>query len=186
MNINYEIENSLKKLTLFYLFFIFFLPNVLFADTKVYFSPNGGCQDAVISEIHTAQNTVDIAMYFLTSREIAQELVKAKERKVTVRIVLDQGQETQNYSKSRYLIKRGFEVKYHIGPGIMHNKFALIDGKVLLTGSFNWTPTANEKNEENLLIITDKDLIKKYEERFEYLWKSSRKGSVSQDQTNEE
>ena len=179
-------KTNMKKMVLFYLFFIFFLPNTLLADTKVYFSPNGGCQDAIVSQISKAQRTIDIAMYYLTSREIAQELVKAKERKVTVRIVLDQGQETQNYSKSRYLIKRGFEVKYHIGSGIMHNKFALIDGKVLLTGSFNWTPTANEKNEENLLIITDKDLIKKYEERFEYLWKSSRKGTADHDQTNDE
>ncbi len=167
-------------------FFLLCISLSAYADTKIYFSPNGGCQQAVITEIGNAQYAIDIAMYYLTSREIAQELVKAKDRKVIIRIVLDQGQETQNYSKSRYLIKRGFEIKYHIGPGIMHNKFALIDGKVLLTGSFNWTPTANEKNEENLLIITDKDLIKKYEDRFEYLWKSSRKGFVSQDQTNEE
>ena len=111
-----------------------------FADTQVYFSPNGGCQNAIIVEIGKAQKTIDIAMYYLTSREIAQELVKAKERNIKVRIVLDQSQETQTYSKSRYLIKRGFEVKYHVGAGIMHNKFAVIDGKVLITGSFNWTP----------------------------------------------
>jgi phosphatidylserine/phosphatidylglycerophosphate/cardiolipin synthase-like enzyme len=125
-------------------------------------------------------------MYYFTSREIANELIRAKNRKVMVRIVLDQGQETKSYSKSRYLIKEGFEVRYHIGPGIMHNKFALIDGKELLTGSFNWTATANEKNEENLLILTDKDLIKKYEERFEYLWQSSRAGAVSTNQKSED
>ena len=55
----------------------------------------------------------------------------------------------------------------------MHNKFAVIDGRVLLTGSFNWTASADKRNEENLLIIMDKDLIKKYEERFVYLWRSS-------------
>ena len=125
-------------------------------------------------------------MYYLTSREIAQELVKAKDRNVNVRIVLDQSQETQNYSKSRYLIKRDFEVKYHTGPGLMHNKFAIIDGKVLITGSFNWTPTADQKNEENLLIMTDKDLIKKYQERFEYLWGRSRKGELREGQGDDE
>ncbi len=156
------------------------------ADTQVYFSPNGGCQDAITSEISKTQKTIDIAMYYLTSREIAQELVKAKDRNVKVRIVLDQSQETQTYSKSRYLIKRGFEVKYHVGPGLMHNKFAVIDGKVLITGSFNWTPTANEKNEENLLIMTDKELILKYQARFEYLWEHSRKVELREGQENEE
>jgi phosphatidylserine/phosphatidylglycerophosphate/cardiolipin synthase-like enzyme len=96
-----------------------------------------------------------------------------------VRIVLDKSQETQDYSKSRYLIKRGFEVKYYTGQGLMHNKFAIIDNEVLITGSFNWTPTADRKNEENLLIMTDRWLIKKYAERFEYLWKAGRKGEAS-------
>ena len=158
---------------------------ITFADTQVYFSPNGGCQNAVIAEIGKAQKTIDIAMYFLTSREIAQELIKAKDRKVIVRIVLDKSQETQNYSKSRYLIKRGFEVKYHTGPGLMHNKFAVIDNNVLITGSFNWTSTADQKNEENLLIITDKDLIRKYTDRFEYLWKMGRKGELKEGQGDE-
>ena len=165
---------------------LLFVSTFVYADTQVYFSPNGGCQDAIISEISKAQKTIDIAMYYLTSREIAQELVKAKDRNVRVRIVLDQSQETQTYSKSRYLIKRGFEVKYHTGSGLMHNKFAIIDGKVLITGSFNWTPTADQKNEENLLIMTDSELIKKYRERFEYLWDRSRKGELREGQGDEE
>lgn len=155
---------------------IFLIISILFAgaegcaDTRVYFSPDGGCQDVIISEIGRAGKSIDIAMYTFTSREIAEELVRAKDRGVRVRVVLDKGQETQTYSKSRYLIKRGFDVKYHAGSGIMHNKFAIIDGAVLITGSFNWTPTADRKNEENLLLITDPGIIKKYQERFEYLW----------------
>lgn len=167
---------KLMKITLgiISLFFVFLSP--VLADSKVYFSPNGGCQEAVVAEISKAQKTIDIAMYSFTSREIAQELVKAKDRKVKIRIVLDKGQKTENYSKSRYLIEKGFEVKYHNGDGLMHNKFSVFDGKVLITGSFNWTAGAESKNEENLLIMTDKYLIKKYEDRFDYLWKSSDKG----------
>lgn len=58
----------------------------------------------------------------------------------------------------------------------MHNKFAIIDGKVLINGSFNWTPTADKKNEENLLILTEQELIKMFLERFEYLWARGRTG----------
>jgi len=105
------------------------------ADIKVYFSPNGGCQEAVIREISKAQKSIDIAMYSFTTRDVAQALVEAKNRNVKVRIVLDKAQKNEHYSKSRYLISKGFDVKYHLGKGLMHNKFAVIDGTVLLTGS---------------------------------------------------
>jgi len=143
-------------------------------DIDVYFSPNGGCQQAVISAIKHANETIDIAMYYLSSREIAQALVQAHARQVRLRIVLDQGQEIESASKSSYLLKHGLDIKYHLGFGLMHNKFAIIDGKALITGSFNWTLTAQERNEENLLIIADKSTIEKYQERFEYLWNTSR------------
>ncbi len=159
-----------------FLFCIFFLATSLgrAQNIDVYFSPNGGCQQAVISEIRKATQTIDIAMYYLSSREIAQALVRAHDNNVRVRIVLDQGQEIESASKSGYLIKHGFQIRYHLGFGLMHNKFAIIDGKSMITGSFNWTLTAEERNEENLLVISDRKTIEKYEGRFDYLWNTSR------------
>lgn len=163
----------MKKILL--LWFFYGIPWLCQAgDIKVYFSPNGACQQAVIAEIKKAVGTMDIAMYYLTSGKIARALVDARQRHVNLRIVLDQSQEIEPASKSGYLIKHGFEIKYHLGFGLMHNKFAVIDGKVLMTGSFNWTSTAEEKNEENLLIITDQQTIERYKDRFEYLWHTSR------------
>ena len=163
----------MKKIVLFFIFYL--LPYLCMAQSiKVYFSPNGGCQQAVIAEIRKAAQTIDIAMYYFSSRDIVQALVKAQSNNARVRIVLDQSQEIGAASKSGYLVKHGFEVRYHMGFGLMHNKFAIIDGKSLITGSFNWTRTAEERNEENLLIITDPQIIEKYEERFNYLWKTSR------------
>ncbi len=159
-----------------FLFFIFYSGPWLCRGQEilVYFSPNGGCQQAVVSQIRKAAQSIDIAMYYLSSGDIARALVKARENNVRVRIVLDQGQEIEPASKSGYLVKHGFEIRYHLGFGLMHNKFAIIDGKSLITGSFNWTLTAEERNEENLLIITDAGTIEKYEERFNYLWDTSR------------
>ena len=163
----------MKKMLIFYILIL--IPCFCFAqDIRVYFSPNGGCQQAVISEIKTATQTIDIAMYYLSSRQIAQALVLASKNNVQVRLVLDQSQEIESASKSGYLIKHGFEVRYHLGFGLMHNKFAIIDGKKLITGSFNWTLTAEERNEENLLIINDQGVIEKYKMRFDYLWNTSR------------
>lgn len=143
-------------------------------NTQIFFSPNGGCQLAVTAQISKATKTIDIAMYYLTAREISQELIKAKDRNVRIRIVLDKSQEGGTYAKSRFLIKKGINARIHTGSGLMHNKFAVIDGKILITGSFNWTATAEAKNEENLLIITDPSLIVKFQDRFEQLWKSTR------------
>src|ERR1035441_3308204 len=159
----------MKRLLLVLIFYM--APCLCVAQViKIYFSPNGGCERAVISEIRKATQTIDIAMYYLSSRNIAQALVKAQEKNVRIKIVLDQSQEIESASKSGYLIKHGVMVCYHLGFGLMHNKFAIIDGKSLITGSFNWTLTAEERNEENLLIITDQETIEKYKERFKYLW----------------
>jgi phosphatidylserine/phosphatidylglycerophosphate/cardiolipin synthase-like enzyme len=156
------------------LFLFSFVPLGGAQDIKVYFSPNGGCQQAVISEIKKAAQTIDIAMYYLSSGDIARALVQASHKSVRIRIVLDQSQEIEGASKSGYLIKQGLKVRYHLGFGLMHNKFAIIDGKTLITGSFNWTLTAEERNEENLLVLSDQELIEKYRERFDYLWETSR------------
>src|SRR5208282_2166049 len=101
----------MKKILLFFIFYL--TPWLcLGGDIKVYFSPNGGCQHAVISEIRNAAQTIDIAMYYLSSRDIARALVNAQEHHVQVRIVLDQGQEIESASKSGYLIKHGLRIKY--------------------------------------------------------------------------
>lgn len=143
-------------------------------DVQVYFSPNGGCQDAVVSAMNQANESIDIAMYYLSSAPIAHAIVRAKLRDVRIRLVLDQGQEIESASKSGYLIGHGLEVRYHLGFGLMHNKFAIIDRKYLITGSFNWTQTAQERNEENMLILQDQAVISQYQQRFEYLWNTSR------------
>ena len=150
------------------------------AETKVYFSPNGGCQEAVIAEIKKAHESIDVAMYAFTSKDIAQALVEAKKRQVKVRVTLDNAQIKDHYSKSRYLISKELNVKFHMGPGLLHDKFAVIDDKEVLTGSFNWTVSANKKNMENLLVIEDKEIAKKYEKQFKHLWSQSGEGQAKE------
>ncbi len=172
-------KNILKGLMFFVLICT---TSLVYAETKVYFSPNGGCQEVVIKEIGNAHKSIDIAMYALTSREIAQALVDAKKREVKIKITLDAAQMKDHFSKSRYLINKGVNVKFHMGPGLMHDKFAVIDDQVVLTGSFNWTISAEKKNAENLLVITDKDLAQKYTKQFKHLWSQSGEGGFKEAQ----
>ena len=152
---------------------------VLPAKVEVYFSPDGGAQDAIVERIEGAERAIDVAMYALTNREIAWALVRAHERGVEVRVLLDGDFDAScKYSKNTFLSRHGVNVKldrsHIVGgevQGYMHNKFAVVDGKVVITGSYNWTASAEHRNDENLLIITDAPkLCRKYESQFVKLW----------------
>jgi len=160
------------------LFFLICTSSLVYADTKVYFSPNGGCQRAIITELNKAHESIDVAMYAFTSREIARALVEAKQRKVKIKISLDIAQIKDPYSKCKFLVSKGLDVKFHMGPGLLHDKFAVIDDHEVLTGSFNWTATAERKNFENLLIIKDEEIARKYTKHFRHLWSRSGQGQI--------
>ncbi len=142
------------------------------AVIKVFFSPEDDCVRQIRAEINRAQDSIDIAMYYFTSRPLAQALDKALQRGVKVRVCLDEKQRTEKYSKAKFLKSRGITVKFKNGNGvgIMHNKFSIIDNQVVITGSYNWTASADIRNDENLLIIKSKPLAKKYAAYFSRLW----------------
>jgi len=165
------------------IFLLFLLP------VKVYFSPNGGCKAAVVREIRGAEKSFFGAIYVLTDREISQELINAQKRGVDVRIVMDGKSANEiSYSKHIFLKRNGVNVRLLFKKkrkdkkysGIMHDKFAIIDGKRVITGSFNWTPTAEKSNDENLLVINDNGIARIYEKRFLKIYSAARPVNLSQ------
>ena len=140
------------------------------AKTEVYFSLYDNPQKEIIKNINRAQASINIAMYIFTDREIALPLVKARERGVKVRLYLDQDQVDYKYSQSRFLVQKGIKTRISTNNYIMHNKFAIIDNRILLTGSYNWTFSANNRNDENLMVIDDPEIIARYQNQFERLW----------------
>ena len=140
------------------------------AKTEVYFSLYDNPQKEIIKNINQAQAFINIAMYIFTDREIALPLVKARERGVKVRLYLDQDQVDYQYSQSRFLVQRGIKTRISFNNYIMHNKFAIIDNRLLLTGSYNWTFSANNRNDENLMVIDDPEIIEIFQNQFINLW----------------
>ena len=122
--------------------------------TKAYFSPRGGCTKAVVEQINRAKKSIDVAIYSFTSRKIAKALIKAHERGVKVRVIIDYGNGKSRYCVGPLLEKEGIEVRYKKGSGggLMHHKYAIYDHKVLSTGSFNWTGNALKRNDQNMVI----------------------------------
>jgi len=140
------------------------------AKTEVYFSLYDNPQKIIIKNINQAQAFINIAMYVFTDREIALPLAKAQERGVKVRVYLDQDQVDDQYSQSRFLVQKGIKVRISTNNYIMHNKFAIIDNRLLLTGSYNWTFSANNRNDENMMVIDDPEIIEIFQNQFVNLW----------------
>jgi phosphatidylserine/phosphatidylglycerophosphate/cardiolipin synthase-like enzyme len=133
---------------------------------EVYFSPHGGCTDAVIRELDKAKTTVLVQAYSFTSAPIAKALLNAHKRGVKIEVIIDKSQVNQRYSSATFLYNQGISVKIDAVHTIAHNKIMIIDGETVITGSFNFTKAAEENNAENLLVIHDKKLAERYIENW--------------------
>jgi phosphatidylserine/phosphatidylglycerophosphate/cardiolipin synthase-like enzyme len=138
------------------------LPQEKPTSWEVYFSPKGGCTDAVIRELNKAQTTVLVQAYSFTSASIAKALLDAHKKGVKVEVILDKSQRTDQYSSATILFNAGIPVKIDAVHAIAHNKIMIIDDETVITGSFNFTKAADENNAENLLVIKDKRLAERY------------------------
>jgi len=137
------------------------------AAVQVYFSPKGGCTDAIVDQISKAKSELLIQAYSFTSKEIAAAIVKAHKRGVHVEIVMDKSNRTAKYGAGDFTAHAGVATYIDAEHAIAHNKIMIIDRETVITGSFNFTKAAEEKNAENLLIIKDKALAKLYIKNWE-------------------
>ena len=139
---------------------------------EAYFSPDGGVARRIIKAIDISTSSIDLAIFDLTSRDIKLALERAKQRGVKIRIAADSRQAKGAHSVIQTLISEGFNVRivHGIGRGIMHNKFAVFDSKLLVTGSYNWTNNAEHYNYENAVFISDPVTIKQYQGDFDKIY----------------
>lgn len=163
--------NSPKHLIVLFLFLL--SPTLLFpADiplnttAHVYFSPKGGCTSAIVNAINSARQEILAQAYSFTSEPISNALINAYKRKIKVEIILDKSQLTAKSSMLNYVVQSGIPTYIDSRHAIAHNKIMIIDRKTVITGSFNFTNSAEEKNAENLIIIPSNELAKIYIENF--------------------
>ena len=145
-------------------------PAVDFVLTKtpaqVYFSPNGGCTEAIVKEIDGAKTEVLVQAYSFTSTPIAKALLNAHKRGVKIEAILDKSQRREKYTSATFLANSGIPSYIDDKHAIAHNKIMIVDRTTVITGSFNFTKAAEEKNAENLLILTSADMAKLYLENW--------------------
>lgn len=124
------------------------------AQVQVWFSPDGGATDAIVTAIHDARKEILMQAYSFTSAPIARALVEAHTRGVTIVAILDKSQRTEHYSGATFLKNAGIPVFIDVQPAIAHSKILIIDRQRIFTGSFNFTTSAEKRNTENLLLLT--------------------------------
>lgn len=148
------------------------------ASYQVCFTPGEACTDLITATINKAKAEILVQAYSFTSAPIAKALINAQKRGVSVKILLDKSQfRSRGYSSAKFFSDYKIPLLMDSKPSIAHNKVIIIDNKIVITGSFNFTRAAQERNAENVLIITDEQLAKRYKDN----WK--RRELVSVDPT---
>lgn len=157
----------MKKL----LFLLTLIPTLVFSfdakDCVIRFSPHGGAEQSIVALINSAQKEITVLAYSFTSQPIAQALVDAKNRGVSVQLILDKSQETANGSKLGLVVQNGLDVWIDSKHAIAHNKVMTVDGKYFENGSFNYTNAAENSNGENALICNSPSGVSLFKKDFE-------------------
>ncbi len=149
------------------------LPNSFqIGDSKinVYFSPYDKTSQYIIPLLNSAQNYIYIPTFLITHTDISNALIKAKQRGVNVKVIIDANNTSTRNTKHALLRQNGVFLKTENYAGKMHSKSIIIDDKYIIAGSMNFSNSGENKNDENLLIIENSKLAKFYKEFFLDLW----------------
>ena len=134
------------------------------------FSPGLQCLRAIIGEFEQARRSADVCVFTITDDRIVKAMIAAHRRGVAVRVVTDDDKSQDLGSDVERLGREGLDVRMDDTPDHMHHKFAVFDNTRVLTGSYNWTRSAADRNHENIVISDDEELVLAFGKTFERLW----------------
>jgi phosphatidylserine/phosphatidylglycerophosphate/cardiolipin synthase-like enzyme len=132
------------------------------AKWQTCFTPQQKCADFLVSILNEAKSTIYLQAYVLSSQPIADALVDAHNRKVEVKVLVDNSQFFVSYSKISFLSTNGVPVYIDVNATLAHNKVIVIDGETTITGSYNLSNAAEKRNIENLIVIKDSNVARSY------------------------
>lgn len=138
--------------------------------TDAYFSPGPACRDAIVAALRNTRRQADLCVFTISDDVISEAIVAAHRRGVRLRLLSDDDKAHDAGSDVLRLARAGLDVRVDQDPEHMHHKFALFDARLLLTGSYNWTRSAAEGNQENIVCCDDANAVRAFSETFERLW----------------
>jgi phosphatidylserine/phosphatidylglycerophosphate/cardiolipin synthase-like enzyme len=145
------------------------VPKNVIPAANAYFSPGDECRQHIIHLINGAKQSINICVFTISDNRITKAILTAHKKGIVVAIISDNDKANDKGSDIHYLQEQGLNVILDRTSYHMHHKFALFDNAILLNGSFNWTRSASDFNEENILITSDPDLVTQFSRQFSQL-----------------
>ncbi len=135
---------------------------------EVLFSPDDGVSRRLVELLAGAQESIQFLAFSFTSNDLADVLIERASAGVQVVGVMDAGQvESNTGGEFERFRKSGIEVYLDGNKDKMHHKIFIIDGKIVATGSYNFSASAETRNDENILILHSQDMARTYSDEFE-------------------
>lgn len=148
-------------------------PSLAAPSVEVGFSPEGSAHKLVLEVIDNAQHSIQMMAYAFSASDIARALVAAQKRGVEVRVVIDKKRNEGKSSQKvmRYVTQNGVALRTNDHYNIHHDKAIIVDGRIVETGSFNFAPSAETSNSENVIVIREMpDVVQKYLAHWQSRW----------------
>jgi len=139
------------------------------------YSPSDNLERSELAQLDTATRTIDIAMYSFTDRYLAEELSALARKGVRIRVYRDREQFAQEMqgaadTATSILLAAGIEVRVKGARDLMHLKSYAIDGRLLRTGSANWSPTGLKRQDNDVVYESSPEAVERFERKFEEMW----------------
>lgn len=135
-------------------------------DSSAWFSPGDDCRNKITRLMRKTRNTINICVFTISDNKITESILQAHKRGIKITIISDNDKANDRGSDIDYLSNKGVKVLLDDSPNHMHHKFAIFDNRILLSGSFNWTRSASEVNEENIIVTADQKLVTAFNKKF--------------------
>lgn len=142
-------------------------------SVQVGFSPEGSARALVLDTIGGAKHSIQMLAYAFQAPDIMQALVDARNRGVSVRVVIDKRRNQNKTSKAAmdFVTANGIELRTNDHFHLHHDKTIIVDGSTVETGSFNFAKSAESANSENVVVIRDMpDVARQYLAHWQSRW----------------
>ena len=136
----------------------------------IYFTPPIGGAGGIIKQIDASKKSIKVMAYGFTSINLAEALVRAKKRGVDIALIQDEKSSQNNREALQKLLDVGIEVRSDGKHAIQHNKVMVIDQDVVITGSYNFTNSAETRNAENIMIVKSEYAARRYLDNWNNHW----------------
>ena len=147
---------------------------------ETYFSPDDGVREKIIGVLENAEESIYFMAYSFTADEISDVLLERSSNGVDVAGVMDYSQIRSNgqYSEYDIFLQSGLDVMSDGIDGLLHHKVFIIDSEIVITGSYNFSASAEERNDENILIIYNSDIAQEFLKEFERVRAQAELGEI--------